>query len=236
MHWDTPVKPAELAEQRIITAILDGSFEINSNLPAERELSIKVGVTRPTLREALQRLSRDGWIEIRQGKPTRVKDFWSEGNLNILSSIARYSNHLSLDFVKNLLQIRYLLCPTYAAMAAEKKPELIIDFLNRAPSKTDSAEVYSEYDFLLHQKLTQGSENPIFTMILNGFKELFTQKAIIYFEKEEPRKHSYHFYQELLIAFKEGDFQKVFMVSQKVMAESILFWDDISFEKENSDE
>jgi DNA-binding GntR family transcriptional regulator len=55
--WTTAPKPADLAENRLLDAILDGSFPINSNLPPERDLATQLGVTRPTLREALQRLS-----------------------------------------------------------------------------------------------------------------------------------------------------------------------------------
>ena len=67
--WSTPQKPAELTESCLISSILDGNFPVNSPLPPERELALSLGVTRPTLREALQRLSRDGWIEIHQGRP-----------------------------------------------------------------------------------------------------------------------------------------------------------------------
>ncbi len=93
--WEIPPKPAELAENRLVEAILDGTFPINSNLPPERELSESLGVTRPTLREALQRLSRDGWIEIHHGRATRVKDYWREGNLLILTAIAQHQDKVS---------------------------------------------------------------------------------------------------------------------------------------------
>jgi len=99
MQWEIPEKPAEVAEQRIINAIVEGVFPINSSLPSERDLSTMIGVTRPTLREALQRLSRDGWIEIHQGKTTRVRNYWTEGNLNVLSSISKYSDYLPEVFV-----------------------------------------------------------------------------------------------------------------------------------------
>ena len=74
MTWQPTPKPAEVAESRLVQAILDGDFPINSTLPAERELAHLLGITRPTLREVLQRLSRDGWLEIRHGKPTRVRN------------------------------------------------------------------------------------------------------------------------------------------------------------------
>ena len=224
MQWDLPEKPAELAEQRIIQAILEEIFPINSLLPSERELSSRIGVTRPTLREALQRLSRDGWIEIHQGKPTRVRDFWAEGNLNVLSSISKYPEHLSENFVGNLLQIRYLLCPTYSLMAATYNPEMIIDFLDSKPEISDSAEIYSEFDFNLHLRLTQASGNPVFTLIFNGFGDLFKQKAIIYFRNEQARIYSYNFYGELETAFLSQKPEIVYELTEKVMNNSISLW------------
>jgi GntR family negative regulator for fad regulon and positive regulator of fabA len=224
MQWNQHEKPAELAEQRLIKAILDGVFPINSFLPSERELATQIGVTRPTLREALQRLSRDGWIEIHQGKQTRVRNIWTEGNMNILSSISKYPEHLSQNFVENLLQIRYLLCPTYSTLAVKKNPEEIILFLNLIPEITNSPEIYSEYDFNLHLKLTQASGNPIFTLILNGFKDLFTQKAIIYFQNERARIYSHNFYKDLLKAFVDQKPETVFDLTEKVMKDSISFW------------
>ncbi len=227
MQWDQPEKPAELAEQRIIKAILDGVFPINSFLPSERELSTRIGVTRPTLREALQRLSRDGWIEIHQGKQTRVRDIWSEGNMNVLSSLSKYPEHLTQNFVENLLQIRYLLCPTYSLLAIKHNPDEVINYLIMKPEISDLPEIYSVYDFNLHLKLTQSSGNPIFTLILNGFKELFTQKAVIYFQDERARIYSYNFYIDLHKAFLDQKPEIVFDLTEKVMKDSISFWKNV---------
>ena len=58
MNWTSPQKPAEVAESRLITAILDGRFPIGQPLPPERELAGQLGVSRPALREALQRMAR----------------------------------------------------------------------------------------------------------------------------------------------------------------------------------
>ena len=71
--------PASFAEKYIVRSIWENKFPPGSILPAERELSELIGVTRTTLREVLQRLARDGWLTIQHGKPTRVNNFW--GNL-----------------------------------------------------------------------------------------------------------------------------------------------------------
>lgn len=236
MQWDLPEKPTELAEQRIVKAILDEVFPINSVLPSERELSSRIGVTRPTLREVLQRLSRDGWIEIHQGKPTRVKDFLAEGNLNVLSSISKYPEHLSENFVENLLQIRYLLCPTYSLMAVKHNPKIIVDYLDLKPKTSESPEIYSEYDFNLHLRLTQASGNPIFTLILNGFKDLFKQKAVIYFHNVQARIHSHNFYIDLKEAFISEKPEIVYELTEKVMTDSISFWKNADWKLGEHDE
>jgi DNA-binding FadR family transcriptional regulator len=46
-NWTAPPKPAELTTNRLIDAILDGSFPANSTLPGERQLAEMLGVTQP---------------------------------------------------------------------------------------------------------------------------------------------------------------------------------------------
>lgn len=50
-EWDAPLKVAETTEYRLLDAILDGTFPVDSQLPAERDLAEMLGVTRPTLRK-----------------------------------------------------------------------------------------------------------------------------------------------------------------------------------------
>lgn len=53
--------------------ILSGLYEEGSLLPSENELCALHGLTRPTVRQALENLVRDGLIEKRQGKGSLVR-------------------------------------------------------------------------------------------------------------------------------------------------------------------
>ena len=64
--------PAGIAEEYIIKSIWNHRYAPGSILPAERELSEVIGVTRTTLREVLQRLARDGWLTIQQDRKSVV--------------------------------------------------------------------------------------------------------------------------------------------------------------------
>ncbi|GHU10620.1 pyruvate dehydrogenase complex repressor [Betaproteobacteria bacterium] len=61
---------AETLERRI----LEGALKSGDRLPAERELAAELGVSRPSLREAIQKLSSRGLLRSRQGGGTFVTD------------------------------------------------------------------------------------------------------------------------------------------------------------------
>lgn len=226
-EWLPPVRPAELSETRLIDAILDGRFPIDSALPPERELAELLGVTRPTLRETLQRLARDGWLEIHHGRATRVRNYWVEGNLAVLAALARRSDHLPPHFVPQLLTVRLLLAPTYTRQAVERDPALVTTLLDDYAQLPDEAGIFARADWRLHHALTAASGNPVFTLILNGFEQLYRLMGAQYFDNPHTRSHSRAFYDQLLAAARANDPARAEELTRQVMAESLRFWQEV---------
>jgi len=222
--WSAPQKPIVYVEQALVTAILDGTYPPGYNLPGERELASSLGVTRPTLREALRRLESDGWLAVAQGKPTRVKDFWREGGLNLLGDLVRYSKELPDDFVKNLLEVRLAMAPAYAKQAVISSPGEVKAFLGEYEHLEDTPGSYASFDWRLHVTLTVSSGNLIYTLILNGFSGFYEQMARVYFESAQARRSSQAFYNALLNAVEAGDADAAEEITRSVMRESIELW------------
>ncbi|MEZ4517551.1 MAG: GntR family transcriptional regulator [Chloroflexota bacterium] len=128
MQWIAPTKPKDHAEHALLTAILDGTFAPGSALPGERTLAAQLGVTRPTLREAIQRLARDGWLTVNQGKQTVVNDYWEEGGLNVLGALVEHSDQLPPGFICQLLEVRLHLAPVYTGLAVAAHSREVADF------------------------------------------------------------------------------------------------------------
>jgi GntR family negative regulator for fad regulon and positive regulator of fabA len=232
MRTSLLLKPAEYAENQLIEAILSGKYPIAAALPAERELAAQLGVTRPTLREALQRLARDGWLEIRQGKSTRVRNYWQEGSLGVLGALARRTSALPQDFVPNLLAVRLALAPAYTRQAVERQAESVAAGLEDYAELPDEPEAFAEYDWRLHHRLTVLSGNPIFTLIINGFAELYLPMARIYFQTGAARVSSRAFYAGLLAAAQQADADTAEAIARRVMAASLsLWWAGVEAEK-----
>lgn len=223
-QWDTPVKPAELCETRLVEAILDGTFPINSLLPPERDLAAQIGVTRPTLREALQRLSRDGWLEIHHGKATRVRNYWREGNLGVLAAIAQSPGSLPADFPDNMLAIRSLLAPAYTHLAVERAAVQVVDLLRPFQNLEDDPQVFTEWDWRLQIELTLLSGNPVFTLIYNSFAGLYQVLGVSYFQLPGNRALSRQFYRDLLGCAEARDALGAGQLALRIMQASQELW------------
>jgi GntR family negative regulator for fad regulon and positive regulator of fabA len=222
--WQPVPKPAEIAETRLLEAILSGRFPIHSNLPAERELATQIGVTRPTLREALQRLWRDGWLDIQQGKPTRVRDYWREGNLGILDRLAQTPAYQPPDFIDQLLEVRLLLAPEYTRQSIYRSPDEVTAFLVDCAQLDESPVWMAHFDWELHTCLTQLAANPIYRLMLNSFHCLYQVLGEHYFSFDECRQHSRTYYAALLECARKKEAPAAESLTRQVMLESRLLW------------
>ena len=64
----------EQAAEQIAARIQDGAWQPGDRLPSERDLALQLGISRGSTREALRILEAMGWLEIRPGDGTIVRD------------------------------------------------------------------------------------------------------------------------------------------------------------------
>lgn len=67
--------------------IRDGEYEIGNFLPTEEKLQEIYGASRTTIRKAINMLSEEGYVEVRQGRGTKVLDFRYTQNLSYVTSV-----------------------------------------------------------------------------------------------------------------------------------------------------
>ncbi len=65
---------AEAVAGKLVASLMDGSLKPGTQLPPERELIVRFGISRTTLREALKMLENNNLIEARPNVG------WGEGN------------------------------------------------------------------------------------------------------------------------------------------------------------
>ena len=201
--------PAGFAEEYIIESIWNSRFPPGSILPAERELSELIGVTRTTLREVLQRLSRDGWLTIQHGKPTKVNNFWETSGLNILETLARLDHDSVPQLIDNLLSVRTNIATIFIRKAMRTNPDETQKVLATATEVEDNAEAFMLLDYDIFRGLAFASGNPIYGLIINGLRGLYQRVGRYYFSNPEARKLAIAFYKKLSDICHEQSYEQI---------------------------
>lgn len=219
--------PAGFAEEYIVESIWSGRFPPHSILPAERELSELIGVTRTTLREVLQRLARDGWLTIQHGKPTRVNNFWETSGLNILETLARLDQDGVSELVDNLLAARTSVSAVFISLAIKKNPEQVLNLLKDCENIDSDGASYADYDYRLLHDIAYASDNKIYVLMMNGFRGLYSRIGSFYFSNAKSQLLAKNYYIELRNLAENGDYQKVPAVLRKYGIDSGIIWHEI---------
>lgn len=217
-------RSSDMVESQLVSSILEGRWAPGSLLPPERELAAGLGVARTTLREAMGRLARDGWLTVRKGQPARVNDYWREGNLNTLANIAQNTDRFSQEFIIHLLEVRAALAPAFMQEAVGRSAARVVAVLADSADLEESAAAFALFDWELQKKLALLSGNPVYPLILNSFDSVYMRMAGQYFSRRENRQASRSFYRRLLETSMASDAVEAGRVTRKAMEESISLW------------
>ena len=198
-------KTWQMVERELVDGLLRGDPQPGGALQSERDLAARFSVSRAAVREALQKLQDSGWISVQQRHSTIVNDFWSQGDLEILSSIARNSDPFPPDLASNLLELRVQLAPDYARRAVENDAAVLSEILGRAEKLRNCASALVKYDWELHLAMAVMSGNRIYPLILNSFSGVYAKLRSALFAREEHRMQARNYYRDMLQAAGSGN-------------------------------
>lgn len=216
--------PAGFAEEYIVESIWSGRFPPGTILPAERELSELIGVTRTTLREVLQRLARDGWLTIQHGKPTKINNYWETCGLNILEALARLDQEGQPQLLDNLLSARTNLSAVFIRAAFKQNMEKSREIIEQYTQNVEDGKVFAQNDYQMHHDLAFASNNPVYVLMMNGFKSIYARVGEFFFNHEEARQIALVYYKKLLEVLSKDDADKVVAVVREYGIESGKLW------------
>ena len=111
--------PDEVFDQ-VLAEVVDGEIGAGESLPSERRLAEVLGVSRPAVREALQRMTQSRLVEVRHGGATTVRDFQRSAGLDLLPQLLVRRGELDPTVARSVLEARLAIGPSVAALAAER--------------------------------------------------------------------------------------------------------------------
>lgn len=157
--------------RQVREAILQGQLKPGEALPPEKDLIVKFGVSKHTLREALRCLEAMGFLTIRRGAgggPV-VSEVDMETTKDCLANFLHFKN----VSVRDMSQVRSIIEPWLARRAAETFTEQDIEEFEAIHEKYRT--IYAKgfcpraarYEINFHIFLAKKTENPVLVMMLD---------------------------------------------------------------------
>lgn len=162
-------KVYEIIIQKIQTEITAGILEAGEKLPPERELAVKYGVSRTSIREALRLLELSDFVEIRPGDGTFIKTNEQQTIQQQLTSVALKTDQTTLY---EMLELRLILESQCAALAALRATGQDIEKIARtleAMKNTDDEEIGIQADLDFHMAIAAAANNSVLAQLISSF-------------------------------------------------------------------
>ena len=159
-----PIKRQSVSEQvyeQLKHQLLIGEWKPGDKIPSENELAAAFGVSRVTVRQALQKLTTLGLIETKLGEGAFVKEITPGVYMNNMFPVV----YLGRDSVVEVMEFRTIIEVGAAALAAERIKDEDIkkleQYYKKMQANKDNIEKYVEYDLSFHSQLAAATGNSL---------------------------------------------------------------------------
>jgi GntR family transcriptional regulator, transcriptional repressor for pyruvate dehydrogenase complex len=158
--------------ESIKAMISQGDLEPGQRLPSQRELSVRLGISVPTVREAINSLREVGLVEARHGSGTYVTALDPQQ----LMEPVRFALSLSGRGLAELFDVRLLLEPAAAHVAAMRRTDEELAEIQRCAKATARRGLPQrrllELDAELHDRIFRASHNHLLIALMGSIAAL----------------------------------------------------------------
>ncbi|MFX1734934.1 FCD domain-containing protein [Paraburkholderia sp. A1RI_3L] len=197
---NVPHTVTDTAIATIRERIEGGAYPVGSLLPAQRQLSEELAISRASLREALSRLEALGMLKIRAGKGVYVESAQAS-----TPQAWRFADQSSLP---DTYQMRYALEGFVARMAALAITDSDVEWFDEnvaalhgalAAGELDEA---AQLDFDFHMRIVSLAGNAAIEAILRSSADIMKESQRMPFYRRELLLSTYHEHREIVDALK----------------------------------
>lgn len=191
--------------------IVSGELAPGALLPTEADLSAKLGISRPSLREGLRALAQKGLVEGRTRRGTMVNDRrrWNLLDADVLHwlSVAPPDHAFFMD----LLDVRMIVEPAAASLAAARASAdqilaMETAFRGMVDATPHDMETCCTHDLALHELIITATGNPMLIRFAAAIRTaLLACVRIASIARETSAEYSLAEHQAVVVAIRRRD-------------------------------
>lgn len=163
-------RASEVLARRLRHKILEGDLHPGTWLPPERELADQSGLSRGSVRDALRALELEGLVVTKPGRNGGTMVRRPDGS-SVHRSLEAFIRGRKIRF-RSLLEIRELIEPECAALAAERHEQADLDLLHetseRLRAQAGDIPAFLTTNVRWHVAVAEASQNELFAAFMNA--------------------------------------------------------------------
>lgn len=224
-----PIKRVNVNEQvfeQMKELLINGEWKSGQKLPSENELSSLFGVSRITIRNALQKLAILGLIETRRGEGSYVLQKDMGNCLNTLVPTAYLSNN-----ILEIQEFRLMIEPGAAYIAARRATdEDILDLkarLERMRSLQNDLYTLAQEDFAFHHQIGHITGNALMSRtysILTDVLRTAMEEVVAHMGPDA----GYYYHTQIVDAISQHDCNRAHELMQRHIEANIAQYTELS--------
>jgi DNA-binding FadR family transcriptional regulator len=180
-------------------------------LPSERDLALRLGASRPALREALAVLETLRIVERRPNSGIYLREVAQEGSIEAMVLQAELGVPLGEAEVREVVELRRIMEMQAIRLAAERRDEAGLARLDAALEAFSRAmaagENPAEADAAFHLAIVEATGNRVFGRVVNSFYLMSRDRRRAFFAdgSRAPLSHAQHVAMRDAVAARDPD-------------------------------
>lgn len=171
---------SEKVASQLKTAISDGLFRVGDRLPSERELAEQMGVSRPSIREALQQLELLGMVETVHGGGSIVKNLTEQAISKPMEIVLKDDRQRVLEVTEVRAFMEAWAAKQAAANRTDEELRSIRELLEEMERDLEKGRIRPEIDFQFHIEIAGATHNTIFVHLIQNIHQLISYSLSIH--------------------------------------------------------
>lgn len=205
----------QVAEQ--LQHIIVEEMQPGDRLPGERELALRLGISRTVVREATRALAVRGLVKIKPGCGTFVRALTPKDVAAPIELFLKLQQ--TPDSYQDLYEARCMIETEGVILAAERATEQDLQVLEatltQMASSQESPERYTEHDLAFHLALASATHNQVFPLLLSPITNLLSEGMLLSCHAPGAVAAGVRYHRTILDALQAGDAEQARLAMQE---------------------
>ncbi len=180
------IKLSDQIAEQLEGMIADGTLTPGERLPAERQLSERLGISRPSLREAIQKLASKGLLSTRQGGGTYVAESLTTSFTDPLLALLKDQENAEFDTLEVRKELEGVAAFNAATRATEADRQRIWSRYNEMAEVHRSSAGSLEKlraDAAFHMSIIESAHNVVLLHFMHAVQDVLESTISSYLDQ-----------------------------------------------------